>query len=146
MRRALRLALIASCILLVGFGAAIAYFLYTPAPELPKLSAAVQRDSLRVGAQQRRYVFYLPAKLTPHPPLLLALHGSMGNARQMRRASAYRFEQLADEYGFIVVYPEGYEGHWNDCRKKGPYAAKRLAIDDVGFMRTLTAHFRSAHA
>jgi polyhydroxybutyrate depolymerase len=52
---------------------------------------------------------------------------------------------LADEHGFIVVYPEGYEGHWNDCRKKGPYAAKRLGIDDVSFMRALIAHFRSAY-
>ena len=70
----------------------------------------------------------------------------MGNAAQMRRASAYRFEQLADEHGFIVVYPEGYEGHWNDCRRKGPFAAKQLRIDDVAFMRALVAHFRSTHA
>jgi polyhydroxybutyrate depolymerase len=90
-------------------------------------------------------VYYLPARLGSRPALLLALHGSMGNAAQMRRASAYRFEQLADEHGFIVAYPEGYEGHWNDCRKKGPYAAKRLGIDDVGFVRALVARFRATH-
>lgn len=145
MRRVLRLVLIGGCVLLVGLGAAFAYFLYSPAPDVPPLSAAVQRDSIRVGALPRSYVFYVPAKVAPHPPLLLALHGSMGSAGQMRRASAYRFEQLADEHGFIVAYPEGYEGYWNDCRKKGPYAAKRLRIDDVGFMRALVAHFRSAY-
>jgi polyhydroxybutyrate depolymerase len=145
MRRVLRLVLIGGCVLLVGLGAAFAYFLYAPAPETPPLSASVQRGSLRVGELQRSYVFYVPARVAPHPPLLVALHGSMGNAGQMRRTSAYRFEQLADEHGFIVVYPEGYEGHWNDCRKKGPYAAKQLGIDDVSFMRALIAHFRSAH-
>jgi len=145
MRRVLRLVLIGGCLLVLGIGAAFAYFLYSPAPEVPPLSASVQRGSLQVGELQRSYVFYVPARLALHPPLLLALHGSMGNARKMRRASAYRFEQLADEHGFIVVYPEGYEGYWNDCRKKGPYAAKRLGIDDISFMRALIAHFRSAY-
>ena len=145
MRRALRRVLIATSLLLVGLGAAFAYLVYAPAPDVPSLSASVQRGSLQVGERQRRYAFYVPAKLASHPPLLLALHGSMGNAAQMRRTSAYRFEQLADEHGFIVVYPEGHEGHWNDCRRKGPFAAKQLGIDDIGFMRALVAHFRSAY-
>ena len=145
MRRVLRLVSIGVGLLFLGAGAAYAYFLHTPAPELPRLSASVQRDSLRVGARQRRYAFYAPAKVASRPPLLLALHGSMGNAEQMRRITAYRFEQLADDHGFIVVYPEGYDGHWNDCRKKGPYAAKRLNIDDVGFMRALVARLRSTY-
>ena len=145
MRRVLRRVLIGGCLLLLGLGAAFAYFLYSPAPEVPPLSASLQRGSLRVGGLQRRYAFYVPAGLAPRPPLLLALHGSMGDATQIRRASAYRFDQLADEHGFIVVYPEGYEGHWNDCRKKGSFAAKRLGIDDVRFMRALIAHFRSAY-
>ena len=138
MRRVLRLVSIGVGLLLIGVGAAYAYFLHTPAPEVPRLSASVQRDSLRMGALQRRYVFYAPAKVASRPPLLLALHGSMG-------LTAYRFEQLADDHGFIVAYPEGYEGHWNDCRKKGPYTAKQLNVDDVGFIRALVAHFRSAY-
>jgi polyhydroxybutyrate depolymerase len=146
MRRALRWVLIGTGLLVVGLGAAFAYFVYAPAPHVPSLSASVQRGSLRVGERQRSYAFYVPAKVASPPPLLLALHGSMGNATQMRRVSAYRFEQLADEHGFILVYPEGYEGHWNDCRRKGPFAAKQLGIDDVAFMRALVAHFRSTHA
>jgi polyhydroxybutyrate depolymerase len=145
MRRVLRLVLIGGCALLLVLGAAVGYFLYSPAPEVPRLSASVQRASLPVGSLRRSYAFYVPARLAPNPPLLLALHGSMGDARRMRQASAYGFERLADEQGFIVVYPEGYEGYWNDCRKKGPYAARRLGIDDVAFMRALSAHFRSAY-
>jgi polyhydroxybutyrate depolymerase len=145
MRRVLSLVSIGVGLLLLALGAAYAYFLYSPAPQVPRLSASVRRDTLRVGESQRSYVYYVPAKVAPRPPLLLALHGSMGHAGQMRRATAYRFEQLADDHGFILAYPEGYEGHWNDCRKKGPYAAKRLRIDDVSFMRALIAHFRSAY-
>jgi polyhydroxybutyrate depolymerase len=145
MRRVLTRVLIGICLFLVALGAALAYFLYAPAPNVPSLTATIQRDSIRVGELQRSFAFYVPARLAPNPPLLIALHGSMGNPRQMRRASAYRFEQLADERGFIVVYPQGYEGYWNDCRKKGSFSAKQLNIDDVRFMRALVTHFASAH-
>ena len=145
MRRIRRVVVLAVAFLLLGLGAAFAYFVYAPAPDIPALSASLQQGSLRVGGLERSFAFYVPARVTPTPPLLLAFHGSMGNAAQMRRATGYGFEELADEHGFIVAYPEGYEGHWNDCRKAGPYAAKQLRIDDVGFTRSLIAHFRSTH-
>jgi polyhydroxybutyrate depolymerase len=145
MRRVLRLVAIGGSVLVLLIAASFAYFLYTPAPARPALSGSIRRDSLQVGELRRGYVFYVPARLASHPPLLLALHGSMGNAGQMRRISAYRFEQLADEHGFIIVYPEAYEGHWNDCRKTFSSAAKRSRVDDVSFMRTLVAHFRSTY-
>lgn len=143
--RMVRRVLAGLAVLILLLAGAFAWLLYAPSPAAPRLDASVQRDSLRVGERTRRYAFYAPARLPPDPPLVLALHGSMGDAQKMRRETAYGFERLADRHGFIVVYPEGYEGHWNDCRKKGPYAAKQLGIDDVGFMRALAARFRAAH-
>lgn len=138
--------------ILAGLGAlvlllagAYGWLLHEPAPAAPRLSAPVRRDSIRVGDRTRSYAFHAPARLAPDPPLVIALHGSMGDAEQMRRATGYGFERLAERHGFIVVYPEGYERHWNDCRRKGPYAANRLGIDDVAFMRALVARFRSAY-
>jgi polyhydroxybutyrate depolymerase len=93
----------------------------------------------------RSYAFYAPANLAPGAPLVLALHGSMGNAEQMRRGTGYAFERLADRHGFVVAYPEGYEGHWNDCRKEASFAARRLRIDDVGYLRALVGRFRSEY-
>jgi polyhydroxybutyrate depolymerase len=146
MMRILRRILAGFTVLVLLLAGAFAWFLYAPAPAVPRLSGSIQRDSIRVGGRTRSYAFYVPARLAPHPPLVLALHSSLGNAEEMRQATAYGFERLADRYGFVVLYPEGYEGHWDDCRKKGPYAAKRLGIDDVGFMRALVARFRSAYA
>lgn len=132
-------------ILVLLLAGAFAWFLYAPAPAVPRLSASVQRDSMRVGERMRGYVVYAPARLALNAPLVLALHGSMGDAEKMRRATAYGFERLADQHGFVLVYPEGYEGHWNDCRKQAPFAARQLGIDDVGFMRALAARFRIAY-
>ncbi|MGH7587099.1 MAG: alpha/beta hydrolase family esterase [Gemmatimonadota bacterium] len=145
MRRVRRWLLICACAIPVGAGAAYWYFLYTPAPEVPRLGSSVVYDSIRVRGLVRSYAFYAPANLAPGAPLVLALHGSMGNAERMRRATGYGFERLADRHGFIVAYPEGYDHHWNDCRKEASFAARRLGIDDVGYLRALVARFRSEY-
>ena len=143
--RIIRRILAGLAVLILLLAGAFAWFLYAPSPAPPRLSATLQRDSIRVGDRMRSYAFYVPARLAPNPPLVLALHGSMGDAGQMRLATGYGFERLADRHGFIVLYPEGHEGHWNDCRGKASYAARRLGIDDVSFMRALVARFRAAH-
>jgi polyhydroxybutyrate depolymerase len=114
-------------------------------PALPSLSAALQRDTLRVGDRDRTYAYYVPRALPPDAPLLFALHGSFGTGEQIRELTGYLFDQLADQHGFIVVYPDGYEQHWNDCRRVASYSARTLHIDDMGFIRALIERFRASH-
>ena len=54
----------------------------------------------------------------------------------MRDYSNYEFDELADKYGFLVVYPDGFDNTWNDCRGGSPFSSKRLKIDDSGFIRS----------
>ena len=65
---------------------------------------------------------------------MVAMHGSGENGAQMRIETGYGFDRLADEHGFAVVYPDGYEGYWNGCNIVGDYSANTLNIDDVGFL------------
>jgi polyhydroxybutyrate depolymerase len=58
----------------------------------------------------------------------------------MRQYSNYEFDELADQHGFLVVYPDGFDNTWNDCRGGSPFASKRLKIDDVGFIEALLNH------
>jgi polyhydroxybutyrate depolymerase len=44
------------------------------------------------------------------------------------------FSQLADEAGFIVVYPNALLDHWNDGRSTDPQYTE---IDDIGFISAL---------
>lgn len=64
----------------------------------------------------------------------MVMHGSGQNSAQTRKWTGYGFERLADERGFAVVYPDGYEGYWNACNIVGDYSANKLKIDDVGFL------------
>ena len=121
------------------------YYVYAPLPPEPTLSARPQAATLRVGARQRTYLAYLPVHLPPAAPVVLVLHGSGLDGATMRQWCGYEFDQLADRYGFAVLYPDGYEKNWNDCRRAVPVAASIENVDDVGFLRALVAQLPAAH-
>lgn len=68
-------------------------------------------------------------------PLVIALHGGGGSGRKMTRF--HNFTEHADRNGFIIVFPDGIKGHWNDGRGVAKYRAHRENIDDVGFISEL---------
>jgi len=107
----------------------------------PALPGRLVSGELVHDGRTRTWHAYLPARREPHPALVFVLHGSRGDWAQARGGYGFDFDRLAEKAGFIPVYPDGFEGHWNDCRKAGPYAANRLNIDDVGFLRALLASF-----
>lgn len=114
-------------------------------PAMPRLEGELRSSSLAVNGRKRTFAFYVPPRVRPNPQLLLVLHGSMMDGERMRVATGYAFDEIADREGFLVAYPDGYQGHWNDCRAVGDYEAKRLAIDDVAFLKTLTDWFRAEY-
>jgi polyhydroxybutyrate depolymerase len=118
------------------------HLLYAPAPPEPRLSARPERETVRVGALERTYLLYAPARRAAAPALLVVFHGSMGSPGDIRAATGYEFDRLADRDGFILAYPQGFEGNWNDCRKAANYPARRLDIDDVGFFEALVARLQ----
>ena len=70
-------------------------------------------------------------------PLVIALHGGGGRAKAMLRLTLGRFNELADEHGFIVVYPQGLKRSWNDDRTDPISFAHENNIDDTGFMEKI---------
>jgi polyhydroxybutyrate depolymerase len=67
------------------------------------------------------------------------LHGSLMDAKLMREWTGYEFDQLADQHGSVVVYPDGYKHNWNDCHSKATFPAHTENIDDMGFVKGLIA-------
>jgi polyhydroxybutyrate depolymerase len=114
-------------------------------PPKPKLTGSIERGVLEHGGRMRSWIAYVPARPATRPGLVMALHGSMGTGGKARSAYGYDFDLLADQHGFIAVYPQGYEGHWNDSRVKGPFTAKRENIDDVGFLHALVDRLVGDH-
>jgi len=85
-------------------GALFGYFVYSPAPEVPRLSGTLTNGTIEVGGRTRTYLTYVPAGLTKGAPLVVVMHGSGQNGAQTRKWTGYGFERLAEERGFAVVY------------------------------------------
>ena len=48
-------------IIIVAVGGAVyGYYWYSPAPPVPRLGAAIQRATVRVGGRERSYLAYCP--------------------------------------------------------------------------------------
>ena len=120
-------------------------FMYAPAPAEPSLDASVVSGSIDIGGQKRTYRAVIPQDLPPNAPLLFVFHGSNQDSQGMREAAGYGFDRLAEKEGFIAVYPDGYGGNWNDCRRAADYPARSENIDDNGLVRGLVARFRDTH-
>ncbi len=98
---------------------------------------------------ERTYILHIPSSYdeSKPTPLVLSFHGGGGNAENQRRVSG--FNDLSDENGFIVVYPNG-TGRledtiltWNGGNCCGYAVANN--IDDVGFIRALVAELQSQY-
>lgn len=91
-------------------------------------------EKIQVGIAVRTYLLHLPPSYEKGKPLplLLVFHGGGTPAQRMIRYSG--MSDLADREGFVVVYPQGTNNHWNDGRKGAPQ------VDDVAFIRTLIDH------
>ncbi len=98
---------------------------------------ANQRHTILHQGMQRHFLIHLPSGLKQRngPPAVIVLHGGGGTPEAVARLTG--FNRLADKEGFIVVYPEAINRHWNDGRGVKEFRAHREEIDDVGFISSL---------
>jgi polyhydroxybutyrate depolymerase len=104
-------------------------------------------DSIIFAGLKRTYRIHIPTsydKANPIP-LLIVLHGGGGIGEGMVKLTQGGFNKLSDKEGFIVVYPDGIEKHWNDGRENVKYRAHREKIDDIGFISALIEHFEKQY-
>lgn len=106
-----------------------------------EMAVSTKEESIVVDDRKRTYIVHLPPQYKEgiSLPLVFVLHGGGGNAKNAMNMAG--MNSLADEEGFIVVYPTG-SGRlkdkflsWNDGLLK-LYAAKQN-IDDVKFFRRM---------
>lgn len=111
--------------------------------------SADQTLTLTHAGLERTYILHVPSSYdeSKPTPLLLSFHGGGGNAENQRRVSG--FNELSDENGFIVAYPNG-TGRledtiltWNGGNCCGYAVANN--VDDVGFIRALVAELQSQY-
>ena len=118
---------------------------------LPAVLALVEEVSFRVrsrtngsivsSGEPREYLLYVPGSYdsaTP-TPLVISLHG--GGALPAQQMSVSRWNRLADENGFIVVYPSGI----HDPRRWHTFDPEPALERDVEFVSELIDTLQSAY-
>lgn len=103
----------------------------------PPLKGAFIEMELEHEGHDRVYHVYVPQKLQDTLDLVFVLHGSRGKGEEIREQTAFEFDLLAEDGNAIIVYPTGFENHWNDCRKTAQYSANTQNIDDIGFLKKI---------
>jgi len=76
MKRVLRIFLRGLIVVIVLATALFGYFVYSPSPEVPRLSGKLTEGTVQVGALKRTYMTYVPKGLAKVAPLVVVLHGS----------------------------------------------------------------------
>jgi polyhydroxybutyrate depolymerase len=91
------------------------------------------QESITYQGQLRTYLLHTPRGYDQNRslPLVLVFHGGYGRGKTVERQS--RFNNLADQKGFFVAYPDGIDKHWND----GRLDTDNPDVDDVGFISAL---------
>lgn len=90
---------------------------------------------------QRSFILYQPrraASLNGPRPLVMVIHGGAGTAQGMIRLTRSRWNALADQHGFFVVYPEGVDKMWDFG--EGPVSARLdQRVNDLAYFSNVIA-------
>ncbi|MFZ6031078.1 MAG: alpha/beta hydrolase family esterase [Chloroflexota bacterium] len=105
--------------------------------------------SLLHDGRARNYILYVPASIdwSRPVPLVFVFHGATSTASLAVRMSG--FNAIADEDGFLVVYPNGTSASGNGTNQTWNAGtccgyAKENHVDDVGFVRAIVADLQSS--
>ncbi len=106
----------------------------------PQGQAQNIEGSLQYADQDRTYLLHLPPAYDGEDalPLLFVFHGGGGDGEGMVKLTHYN--DIADERGFAVAYPDGIDNNWNDGRPE-----VNPGVDDVGFISALIDELADAY-
>jgi len=81
---------------------------------------------------KRPHYIHVPPGYNPQAqlPVLIVFHNEGSDAKSISKLA--QFNNLADRFNFMVVYPEGVRGMWNDGRRTDMYQ-----VNDVGYVTDL---------
>ena len=138
MKWIVRLGLGALVLGVIGLGVFWYYFIPSKPGRPTHLTGTLEWREMEHDGVRRTYKLYIPEKLAEHPAVVFAFHGARSTGQRIRVGWAFGLDDRADELGALVVYPDGVEKHWNDCRGGlGSLETRQRNTDDVGYVLAL---------
>jgi polyhydroxybutyrate depolymerase len=105
--------------------------------------AEVITDSLLIEGHYRTFHFNHPGD-QGRSNLMFVMHGSGGNGLAMMN-STEKLEHQSKVENLLLVYPDGYQHYWNECRKAATSTANIENINENAFFEAMIDYFRSRY-
>lgn len=104
------------------------------------VEAQLITDSLLIDGHYRSFHYNNPGE-GRRSSLLFVMHGSGGNGKNMMNATK-RLEEKSLSEKLLVVYPNGYQNYWNECRKAATSTANVQNINEEAFFAAMVDFLR----
>ena len=101
-------------------------------------------DSVLIENHYRIFHFNKPAANLKGSNLLFVMHGSGGSGNDMIKRTT-KLESMATKENLLIVYPEGYQRYWNECRKYATSAANKENINEQTFFTAMINYFSTRY-
>jgi polyhydroxybutyrate depolymerase len=121
-------------ILCLGFLAALPLF------SVRLQASGFQNESIKVGGHTRTYRLFVPLDLPNPVPVVFVFHGTETPGHGIDSIiKITRFEEIGEIHHALIIFPEAYEGNWNDGRLNNRAKSYRDGIDDIAFVDAMLA-------
>lgn len=126
-----------------GAGAMLAHFLLTPA----LLPAGTFREATVVlSGQDRTFRIFVPAQLERSTAIVFVFHGTQESGHGAESIiDLTHFDRTAEANHFIAIFPEAYDGNWNDGRENEMAQSYLRGIDDIGFVDKILEYTKNEY-
>ncbi|MCW3081186.1 PHB depolymerase family esterase [Segetibacter sp.] len=107
------------------------------------VNGQVIRDSILIEGHYRTFNFNNPGD-GERSNLVFVMHGSGGNGKDMMNSTT-GLEAKAAAEKLLLVYPDGYQRYWNECRKAATSTANIENINENAFFEGMIDYFESKY-
>ncbi len=101
-------------------------------------------DSLLIEGRYRSFHFNRPSENVDGRSLLFVMHGSGGNGKNIMKHTS-KLEAIAAAEQLLIVYPNGYQNYWNECRKYATSIANKENINENAFFKAMIKYFHTKY-
>ena len=103
-----------------------------------------QSDSILIEGRYRSFQFKKRVKLKAGASLLFLMHGSGGTGLGMAKTTG-KLQAIADRENLLIVYPDGYQHYWNECRRYSTAIANKEDVNEQVFFNAMITYFDSLY-
>ena len=97
-------------------------------------------DSILIEGHYRIFSYNLPQKSLKGGSIMFLMHGSGGSSKDMF-SKTRGLQSIAIKEKLLIVYPDGYQHYWNECRKFSTAVANKEDINENAFFTAMISSF-----